>query len=152
DLLKGMGDIERLVSRSAAGLANARDLVALKDALVRLPELAAVLSGARSERLNDLGRRLACPPEIAARIVQALLDDPPASLREGGLIRPGYSAELDTLLSNSAEAKTYIANLEATERERTGIASLKVGYNAVFGYYIEVTKSNLSKVPSNYVR
>lgn len=152
DLLKGMGDMERLVSRSAAGLANARDLVALKDALLRLPQLADTLAGLRSERLLDLGRRLACPPEIAARIAQAIADDPPAGLREGGLIRSGYSAELDTLRDASGNAKVWIANLEATERERTGITSLKVGYNAVFGYYIEVTKSNLSKVPADYIR
>lgn len=152
DLLRGMGDMERLVSRAAAGLANARDLVALKNALLRLPELAAVLSGAKSDRLNDLGRRLACPPDVANRIAQALVDDPPAGLRDGGMIRAGYSAELDGLLSASGEAKTWIANLETTERARTGIASLKVGYNAVFGYYIEVTKANLSKVPENYIR
>lgn len=152
DLLRGMGDMERLVSRAAAGLANARDLVALKNALLRLPEIADALTGVRSEKLQDLGRRLACPPDIAARIAQAITDDPPAGLREGGLIRAGYSPELDKLLTASADAKIWIANLETTERERTGIASLKVGYNAVFGYYIEVTKSNLSKVPGNYIR
>ncbi len=95
---------------------------------------------------------MACPPDIAERIACAITDDPPAGLREGGLIRPGYNAELDKLLTASADAKTWIANLEASERERTGIASLKVGYNAVFGYYIEVTKANLSKVPANYIR
>jgi DNA mismatch repair protein MutS len=152
DLLRGMGDMERLVSRSAAGLANARDLVALKIALLRLPELAVALAGVQSEKLRELAHRLSCPPEIAARIDQALLEDPPAGLREGGLIRSGYSAELDALRSASAEAKTYIANLETTERANTGISSLKVGYNAVFGYYIEVTKTNLSKVPSHYIR
>ncbi|HZT40869.1 MAG TPA: DNA mismatch repair protein MutS [Chthonomonadaceae bacterium] len=152
DLLRGMGDMERLVSRAAAGLANARDLVALKNALLRLPEIADALTGLRAEKLQDLRRRLACPPEIAQRIAQAITDDPPAGLREGGMIRAGYSEELDRLLTASADAKIWIANLEATERERTNIASLKVGYNAVFGYYIEVTKSNLAKVPSNYIR
>jgi DNA mismatch repair protein MutS len=152
DLLRGMGDMERLVSRAAAGLANARDLVALKNALLRLPELAAALAGARSEKLSELGRRLACPPDIAARIDQAITDDPPAGLREGGLIRAGYSEELDKLLTAASDAKIWIANLETTERERTTIASLKVGYNAIFGYYIEVTKSNLSKVPADYIR
>jgi DNA mismatch repair protein MutS len=152
EYLHGMGDMERLVSRAAAGLANARDLVALKNALLRLPDLANALAGARSEKLHDLGQRLSCPPDVAACITQALTDDPPAGLREGGLIRPGFSPELDRLLTASADAKTWIANLEATERVRTGIASLKVGYNAVFGYYIEVTKSNLAKVPANYIR
>jgi len=152
DLLRGMGDIERLVSRAAAGLANARDLVALRNALLRLPNIATTLAGARSEKLCDLASRLACPLDIVERIGRAIQDDPPAGLREGGLIRPGYHAELDKLRSVSADAKAYIANLEAAERERTGIASLKVGYNAVFGYYIEVTKANLSKVPGNYLR
>ncbi|HLV79023.1 MAG TPA: DNA mismatch repair protein MutS [Chthonomonadaceae bacterium] len=152
DLLRGMGDMERLVSRAAAGLANARDLVALKTALLRLPEIADALTGLRAEKLQDLRRRLACPPEVAQRIAQAITDDPPAGLREGGMIRAGYSEELDRLLTASADAKIWIANLEATERERTNIASLKVGYNAVFGYYIEVTKANLAKVPGNYIR
>lgn len=152
DLLRGMGDIERLVSRAAAGLANGRDLVALKLALLRLPELADALEGVQSEKLIDLARRLACPPDVSHRIAQAITDDPPAGLREGNLIRPGFSPELDALNAAAAEARAYIANLEASERERTGIASLKVGYTSVFGYYIEVTKSNLSKVPADYTR
>lgn len=152
DLLKGMGDMERLVSRSAAGLANGRDLIALKNALLRLPELSDLLAGVRSEKLLELGHRLSCPPDIAQRIGDALTDDPPAGLRDGGLIRAGHSEELDQLLSLSARAKTYIANLEVEERQKTGISSLKVGYNAVFGYFIEVTKSNLSKVPETYIR
>jgi DNA mismatch repair protein MutS len=152
EYLRGMGDMERLVSRAAAGIANGRDLVALKNALMRLPQLAAALQGVRSERLNELGRRLACPPEIALRITEALLDDPPADLRSGGLIQPGFSPELDALRAAATEGKAWIANLETTERGRTGIASLKVGFNAVFNYYIEVTKANLSKVPDNYIR
>ena len=152
DLLRGMGDMERLVSRAAAGLANARDLVALKEALLRVPDLAHILAGIGSEKLADLAQRLSCPPDIAQRIAQALVEDPPAGLREGGLIRPGYNPELDTLKNASGDAKAWIANLETTERQRTGITSLKVGYNAVFGYYIEVTKANLSKVPPNYTR
>lgn len=152
DLLRGLGDVERLVSRAAAGLANARDLVALRNSLLRLPDIAAVLAGASCERLCDIASRLAYPVDVAERIGQAIQDDPPASLREGGIIRAGYHAELDKLRALSADAKAYIANLETAERERTGIPSLKVGYNAVFGYYIEVTKANLSKVPSNYLR
>ncbi len=152
DLLRGMGDMERLVSRSAAGLANARDLVALSGALQRLPEVSNVLEGTKSERLTDIGARLACPPEVANRIAQAIADDPPAGLREGGLIRRGFSAELDKLQEASGEAKAWIAGLESSERVRTSIASLKVGYNAVFGYYIEVTKANLARVPENYIR
>ncbi len=152
DLLKGMGDVERLVSRSATGLANARDLVALRDALNRLPELSAAMTETRGVLLHEIADRLSCPPEIARLIAHAVADEPPNGLREGGLIRSGYSAELDTLRSASGDAKVWIANLETSERQRTAIASLKVGYNSVFGYYIEVTKSNLAKVPDNYIR
>jgi DNA mismatch repair protein MutS len=152
DLLRGMGDMERLVSRAATGMANARDLVALKTALLRLPELATVLAGTSAEKLIEIARRLACAPEVAHRIALALVDDPPAGLRDGGMIRAGYSPELDKLLNASSEAKIWIANLEVSERARTSIPSLKVGYNAVFGYYIEVTKTHLAKVPDNYIR
>ena len=152
ELMRGMGDMERLVSRSAAGLANARDLVALATALLRLPEIGSLLSGVKSERLADIQTRLSSPPNAAERILKSLVDDPPAGLREGGMIRPGCSEELDRLQSAAAEARVWIANLEASERVRTSIPSLKVGYNAVFGYYIEVTKTHLAKVPENYIR
>ncbi len=152
DLLKGMGDMERLVSRSAAGLSNARDLVALKDALLRLPSIAYTLAGIKSPRLQQIQERLSYPPDIAEKIAAAIVDDPPSGLREGGLIRTGYHPPLDRLQSASSEAKAWIANLEVSEREATSIPSLKVGYNAVFGYYIEVTKTHLSKVPAHYIR
>lgn len=152
DLLKGMGDMERLVSRAAAGLANARDLVALKEALYRLPSISQALGSIASSYLTSIVERLANPPQIAPLIEAALVDDPPNGLREGGIIRRGYHPPLDRLNSASSEAKTWIANLETAERERTGIPSLKVGYNAVFGYYIEITKSHLAKAPENYIR
>ncbi|HXG24039.1 MAG TPA: DNA mismatch repair protein MutS, partial [Chthonomonadales bacterium] len=170
DLLRGVNDMERLVSRAAAGLANARDLVGLKDSLTRLPKLGGLLARSRAERLCAIRQRLGSMMEslpnplqireasrptaaqIAAEIARALVDDPPTGLREGGLIRPGYSAELDALRALAAEGRAWIANLEAEERTRTGIASLKVGYNAVFGYYIDVTKPNLGKVPPDYIR
>ncbi len=152
ELLRGMGDMERLVSRSAAGLANARDLVALASALNRLSGISLALSTCQSERLCDISQRLANPPEIAQRISRALVDDPPAGLREGGMIREGFNIELDKLQSAANAARAWIASLETTERERTSIPSLKVGYNAVFGYYIEVTRANLAKVPENYIR
>jgi len=168
ELLKGVNDIERLVSRAAAGLANARDLVGLKESLKRLPRLGELLAPCRSERLSELRFRIqgsgsmgrSAPrtqnPEpcqqIAALIDRAIADDPPATLHDGGLIRPGYSPELDALRAAAADGRAWIANLEAEERKRTGIASLKVGYNAVFGYYIEVTKANLARVPADYIR
>lgn len=167
ELLKGVNDIERLVSRAAAGLANARDLVGLKESLKRLPCLGELLTPCRSELLRGVGCRVSgvgagsAEPHpsrpmpcarIAALIDRALVDDPPATLHDGGLIRPGFSAELDALRAAASEGRAWIANLETEEKARTGIASLKVGYNAVFGYYIEVTKANLAKVPPDYIR
>ncbi len=152
DLLKGMGDMERLTSRCAAGIANGRDLLALKTALLRLPELAGAVQQTKAHLLQEAAAALASPMEIAGRIAKAIADDPPAGLREGGLIRNGYNDELDSLRTLAAEARAYIANLETSERERTGITSLKVGYNAVFGYYLEITRANLSRVPENYMR
>ncbi len=152
ELLHGMGDIERLVSRSAAGLANARDLVALKSALERLPAISAALDATGSPLLKDIRHRLAVPPEIATRIARAITDEPPAGLRDGGMIRQGYNDELDRLKSMAATGRAYIANLETTEREATAISSLKVGFNNVFGYYIEITKTHIDKVPANYIR
>jgi DNA mismatch repair protein MutS len=173
DLLKGINDIERLVSRASAGLANARDLVGLRDSLNRLPILCELLrrcpAGLLYDQLCHLENKpepatdpltvrersstqRAIPSEIAGLISRAISDDPPATVREKGLIRSGYSAELDALRSLASDGRSWIANLEAEERARTSIASLKVGYNAVFGYFIEVTKSNLAKVPSDYIR
>jgi DNA mismatch repair protein MutS len=146
--------------------------VGLKESLLRLPGLSDALASTtsalcasirqriRPERdaaeaaliVRDPARSERTPEEVAELLGRALVDDPPATLRDGGLIRPGYSAELDALREAAAEGRTWIANLEAEERARTGIASLKVGYNAVFGYYIEVTKANLAKVPPEYIR
>ena len=151
-LLHGMGDMERLVSRTAAGMANGRDLIALKNALQRLPEISNVLQESKSLRLREIANQLSAPSQICELIQRALADDPPAGLREGGLIRQGFNPELDILKGASGEAKIWIANLETSERARTGISSLKVGFNSVFGYYIEVTKANLPKVPENYIR
>jgi DNA mismatch repair protein MutS len=170
DLLRGVNDIERLVSRCSAGLANARDLLGLAESLRRLPALAERLAPCGSEMLANLRQRLASEPAapllmvrerceaertpaaIEELISRAIAADAPAGLREGGIIRAGYSAELDALRSAAAEGRSFIANLESEERARTGIGSLKVGYNAVFGYYIEVTRPNLSRVPPDYIR
>lgn len=174
DHLRGVNDVERLVSRAAAGLANARDLVGLRDSLNRLPRLCDLLERCCAPILRDLLCRLGRDDrpipdplavrerghlsieqnamQVAALIQKAIADEPPAGLREGGLIRDGYSAELDALRAGASEGRTFIANLESEERGRTGISSLKVGYNAVFGYYIEVTKANLAKVPADYIR
>jgi len=172
EALRGVNDIERLVSRCAAGLANARDLVGLRESLERLPRVAELVGRCRSEALCSLAERMGVRPatgpatllaeqkrayaasvsDVAALIARAIVDDPPAALRDGGMIRGGFSEELDLLRSAATDGRAWIASLEAEERQRTGIASLKVGYNAVFGYYIEVTKPNLAKVPADYIR
>ncbi|MBQ4234447.1 MAG: DNA mismatch repair protein MutS, partial [Firmicutes bacterium] len=112
----------------------------------------AELSDADSVLLSEINERISPLAELASEIEDAITDEPPFSVREGGLIRPGYSEELDELNSSSADAQQWIASLEGTERERTGIRNLRVGYNKVFGYYIEVSKSNIDQVPDNYIR
>ncbi len=152
EALKGIYDLERLVSRVACGSAGPRDLVALRLSLERLPSLAAALSDARAPLLAGLAGELGGLQPVAELIARALVDDPPAALHEGGVIREGYDAEVDALRRASGEGKAWIAALEAAERERTGIRSLKVGYNKVFGYYIEVTHANRNLVPPDYIR
>lgn len=152
--LDGVHDLERLAGRIAYGTANARDLVALARSLARLPriwELAASLPGSQEPGGTgavDLDRLELLRETIDA----ALVDDPPVPVREGSLIRPGYSPEVDRLRDLRAGGKRFIQELEQRERERTGIKSLKVGFNKVFGYYIEVTKPNLNLVPEEYQR
>ena len=146
-------DVERLTGRIAFGSANGRDLVALAASLEPLPELKKALrAGLRSERLVHLADELDPCEDISGAIRAAIVDDPPASVTEGGIIRPGYSREVDELKAAQREGKDWIARLEQSERERTGIRSLKVGFNKVFGYYIEVTRPNLSLVPGDYER
>jgi DNA mismatch repair protein MutS len=147
-----IADLERLIARCATATANARDLVALKNSLAQMGPLREALLPAATPYLVDLRNRIDGLEDLVACIAAAIVDDPPAALREGGLIRPGYSQPLDELRTRSKDGKDWIANLEATERERTGIKSLKVGYNSVFGYYIEVTKPNLAYVPDDYLR
>ncbi len=151
-LLKRVYDVERLGARVSMGIANARDLVALRDSLLALP---AVKESIR-ELESPLGRKILSSidelPETARLISEAIADDPLPTLREGGIIREGYDGELDRLISLSRDGKKYIAALEEKERRETGIQPLKVGYNSVFGYYIEVTKLNSSLVPPHYVR
>lgn len=145
-------DIERLSSRIATSSANARELVSLKDSLLALPELKADLSGAKCDTLLELAHALDPCEDIAHLIQSALVDDPPISVTEGDIIKEGYSPEVDELKQASREGKEWIARLERQERERTGIKSLKVGFNKVFGYFIEVTRANLANVPDDYER
>ncbi|HEU4752437.1 MAG TPA: DNA mismatch repair protein MutS, partial [Armatimonadota bacterium] len=139
-------------SRCATGAANPRDLAMLRHSLGRIPELKELVSGCASVYLSELGDRLEPLDDLAERLQAALVEEPPINIRDGGIIREGYAPQLDELKRASAEGKEWIANLEATERERTGIKSLKVGYNSVFGYYIEVTKPNVHLAPPDYHR
>jgi DNA mismatch repair protein MutS len=150
-LLEDIADMERLVNRIRGGIATPRDLVALRYSLGKLAEVKAEVEG--NEAFPAwLSSELKPCPDVVSLVEQAIVDEPAATLERGGVIRAGFSEELDEIRQASAEAKRYLANLERQERERTGIKNLKVGYNRVFGYYIEVSKSNLSSVPESYIR
>lgn len=150
--LKCARDLERLISKVMYGSANARDLLAVKDSLESVPEIREVLRSSGSELLKELGSRMADVGPAAGLIDSAIAPDPPVSLREGGLIKDGFDAALDSLRSEAREGREWIASLEEKERERTGIKNLKLGFNNVFGYYIEVSKSNMNRVPQDYER
>ncbi len=145
-------DLERLISRVSLGAANARDLLALKQSFTALPRLHELLSRCNARLIYDMLGSWDDLMDVHQLIERSVYDDPPYTLREGKLIKKGYNAELDGLRSISSEGKGWIAGIELRERERTGINSLKVSYNRVFGYYIEVTKSNLANVPQDFIR
>ncbi|MCC6445713.1 MAG: DNA mismatch repair protein MutS [Armatimonadetes bacterium] len=150
--LKRVGDLERITARAAAGSASPRDLAGLNASLRMLPRIHEGLALLDAVEIESLREALDFLPELADEIERALVEDPPAQAREGGFIRAGYHEDLDRLRSASAGGKDWIAGLEGSERERTGIKSLKVGFNSVFGYYIEVSKPNLPYVPADYIR
>ncbi|HET8733457.1 MAG TPA: DNA mismatch repair protein MutS, partial [Anaeromyxobacteraceae bacterium] len=152
EALRPVADVERLLSRLALRQGNARDLRALGTTLESLPALAALLEGAGPALLGATGTALRGLEELAALLARAVADEPPATTTEGGMIRRGWNDELDRIVDLSEGGKGVIAALEARERQRTGIGSLKVRYNRVFGYYIEVTKANLHLVPPDYQR
>jgi DNA mismatch repair protein MutS len=151
EALKGLPDLERLTNRVLAGIARPRDLVGIRKTLEVVPDLVEMLAHSAS-RIQSLASALDPCEDVASFIASAIADDPPANLSAGGVIRPGFSAELDSIATAAQDAKAWIANLEKEERERTGIKSLKVGYNKVFGYYIEITNANLDAVPEEYIR
>ncbi len=140
--LRHVYDIERLVAKVGYGTANARDLVQLRNTLERIPAVRELLANVTAARLHHIDATLDTFDALSERLQAALVETPPISIKEGGMIRSGYSAELDELLEAKANGKTWIANLEQQERLATGIKSLKIGYNRVFGYYLEVTKAN----------
>ncbi len=150
--LNAVYDLERLISRVSLGAANARDLLALKESFTALPKVRSLISGAQSKLIYAIVSDWDDLRDVHQQIDGAISDDPPYTLREGRLIKKGHNADLDELRSISREGKGWIAGIEQRERERTGISSLKVSYNKVFGYYIEVTKSNLANVPQDFIR
>jgi DNA mismatch repair protein MutS len=150
--LEGIYDLERLNARISLGRANARDLVALNASICRLPAIRKRLASATSSLLTEISMKLDTLQDVAQLIGKAICEDPPVSLKEGGLIKEGYNEELDKLISVTRDGKAWIAELASSERKRTGISNLKVGYNRVFGYYIEVSKANLHLAPPDYIR
>ena len=149
--LKPLSDLERLTNRILSGHAQPRDLVALRETLKRIPAILAVLPSGAAPIQTTLNLLSPCA-EALSLLEASIADDPPATTQNTGMIRPGYSAELDGVISASAHARDWINNLEAIERDRTGIKTLKVGYNKVFGYYIEISAGQAANAPSNYIR
>ncbi|GAB4140528.1 MAG: DNA mismatch repair protein MutS [Planctomycetaceae bacterium] len=150
--LKGAYDVSRLTARIATGRASPRDLGSLAATLALLPKLKVKLSGRKSSLLAELENQLDLCPEVRADIESALVDEPPVTITDGGLIREGYRTELDQLRELARGGKEWMARYQAEETERTGIPNLKIGYNRVFGYYLEVTAAHRDKVPENYIR
>jgi len=150
--LDGVYDLERLNGKISMASANAKDVVALRDSLQRLPQIDDLLQGRKAELLQQLRAQIDLLPELVEDISRALVDDPPFVLRDGGIIRDGYNAELDELRNISREGKGWIARLEQQEKERTGISVLKVKYNRVFGYFLEVPRRFSDSLPDDYLR
>ena len=151
-LLAGVGDIERILSRVALGTARPRDLATLRDSLALLPELQSLIEPLQAPLLRQLAEKAGEHPELAERLRRAIRENPPMLIRDGGVLAEGWDEELDELRNLSQNADRFLLDLEARERQRTGIASLKVSYNRVHGYYIEVGRSHAEQVPADYVR
>ena len=150
--LKDIYDFERLAARIASGHANGRDMLSLKHSFNALPDIKNSLGYTKSTLLNEINDEIEDFSDISREIERAISEDADLTIKEGGLIKDGYSEELDALKASIKDAKDWIAGLEAREKERTGIKTLKVGYNKVFGYYIDVTKLNIALVPDDYIR
>jgi len=150
--LNFLTDLERLLARLSASVGNARDMISLALSLEKIPAIKTALERSTSRMLSTLGGQLTPLDGLSDLIQSALLDEPPVKLTEGGLFKDGYHAELDELNLLMRDAKTSLRETEARERSQTGVSSLKVGYNKVFGYYIEVSKANIEKVPDHYIR
>ena len=152
EALKKVYDIERLAGKISYGNANGRDMISLKNSVKQLPEIKKVLSTTGAGLLKEIYENIDTLDDIYEIIEKSIVDEPPIGVKDGGIIKIGYDPEIDKLKLATTEGKKWILELEAKEREQTGIKGLKVGFNKVFGYFIEVTKSNLSMVPDRYVR
>lgn len=152
ELLKQTYDLQRLTSRIATGRCSPRDLVCLARTLEQLPRLRAKLAERRSKRLQTLEQRIELCPEAHTSITAAIVDEPPVNVTDGGVIRPGFNSELDEFRDLMRGGRQWMAAYQAKEIERTGISSLKIGFNKVFGYYLEVTAANRDRVPAEYIR
>ncbi len=151
-LLSGIYDISRIVSRISLGSASPRDMVALKNSILKLPEFNYLLSKTTSPILSDMNKNFDLMQDICELLETSINDDAPISLKDGGVIKGGFNEELDELRKLATDGRAWILSAEAEEKERTGIKNLKISYNKVFGYYIEITKSNIDMVPDHYIR
>ena len=152
DSLKKVYDIERLIGKIAYGNANARDMLSLKNSVKQLPNIKHILKNTKSPMLVNLYENLDELTDVYKLIEDAITEEPPITIKDGNIIKKGYNEEVDTLKSASTEGKTWLIQLESDEREKTGIKNLKIGFNKVFGYFIEVTKSYLNLVPDRFIR
>jgi DNA mismatch repair protein MutS len=152
EVLRGVSDIERILARIGLKSARPRDLAQLRDTLTLLPEVRASVAELDSPQLADTVERLGDYPQLTELLQRAIIDNPPVVIRDGGVLAPGFDAELDELRGLSENAGQYLIDLEAREKERTGIVNLKVAYNRVHGYYIEVSKAQAENVPAEYIR
>jgi DNA mismatch repair protein MutS len=150
--LKEIGDLERLISKVCTGRANPREIVAIKTSLQKIPQIKTYLNEAHVKTLSLISEGLMSLDRLVDKIQNSIMDSPPLNIADGGIIKKGFSPELDELRDISLNGKGWIANLQKAERERTGIPSLKVNFNKVFGYYIEVSHANKEKIPADYIR
>ena len=150
--LGGIFDLDRLMTKVVYGNATPRDLKALQSTAEKIPPLRKLMESVQSQYLQEIFEELDPLEDLALLLKRSICDDPPVVIKEGGVIKEGYNAELDELRGLVGNTKEYIAKIEAREKESTGIRTLKIGYNRIFGYYLEVSKSFLSDVPDTYIR
>ena len=151
-LLKECSDIERLITKISTGRANGRDLVNLKNTLIQIPEIKNLIESSSLKKLIHSFKGFKKLPEIIKLVEKSIIDNPPLTISDGGLIKRGYNEELDEIFEITHQGKEWLLKLQEMERQRTGINTLKISYNKVFGYYIEITKSNYDKIPNDYIR